>query len=110
MRYICLHSLFSPMGPENGGMSDRMNSFQRPPNSFAHTGELMPFGFKPEFMHWNLPQPYNPYSPSCARLPSAAECRPFERLPSYCEESTGSHEVLSKDESSDSATDRLDLF
>jgi len=68
----------------------------------------MPFGFRPDFMHhWNLPQAYNPYAASCARVPGAAHM--FERLPTCGEESTSSHDVISKEESSNSPTDRLGL-
>ena len=104
------------MGPENGPIpGDRVNAYQRPMTNFGHHhpgAELMQFGFKPpEFMPWNVPPSaaYNTYSPSCARVPG--DNRPFDRIdrippPAYGEESTGSHEILSKDGSSDSATDR----
>jgi len=99
---------YSGVGSENGGMPDRANSFQRPNNFGRHAGELMPFGFKPDFMHhWNLPQAYNPYATSCSRVPGSTHA--FEPLPTYGEESTSSHEVVSKEESSNSPTDRLVL-
>jgi len=99
----------SGVGSENGGMPDRANSFQRPNNFGHHAGELMPFGFKPDFMHhWNFPQAYNPYATSCSRVPGGAPM--FEPpLPTYGEESTNSHEVVLKEESSNSPTDRLVL-
>jgi len=103
-------SVDSGVGPEHGAMPDRANSFQRTNNFGRHASELMPFGFKPDFMHhWNLPQAYNPYAASCSRVPGSVST--FERLPTYGEESTGSHEVISKEESSNSpTTDRLVLL
>jgi len=67
----------------------------------------MPFGFKPNFMHsWHIPEAYNPYARSCSQLPGSTHT--FEPLPTYrAEESQGSHEVISKEESSNSPTDRL---
>jgi len=98
----------SGVGPENGAIPEQGNSFQRPNNFGRHASDLMPFGFKPDFMHhWNLPQRYNPYAASCSRVPGRIHT--FERLPTYGEESTGSHEVISKEESSNSPTDRLVL-
>jgi len=107
-RIIYITMCYSGVGSENGGMPDRANSFQ-PPNNFGrHAGELMPFGFRPDFMHhWNLPQAYNPYATSCSRVPGSTHA--FEPLPTYGEESTSSHEVVSKEESSNSPTDRLVL-
>jgi len=97
--------LYSGVGSENGRVQDRANSFQRPNNFGRHAGEVMPFGFRPEFMHqWHLPQAYNPYATSCSRLPGSAQT--FEPLPTYGEESTSSHEVISKEESSNSPSDR----
>jgi hypothetical protein len=112
-----LLSFFSGVGSENGSIpGDRVNAYQRSMANFGHHpshhpgSELVPFGFKtPEFMPWNMPPAagYNGYSPSCSRLPGDSHL--FDRLPppSYGEESTGSHEVLSKDGSSDSAADRF---
>jgi len=98
----------SGVASENGRVQDPANRFQRPNNFGRHAGDVMPFGFKPDFMHhWNLPQAYNPYATSCSRLPGSANT--FEPLPTYGEESTGSHEVISKEESSNSPTDRLVL-
>jgi len=94
----------SGVGPENGAMPDRANSFQRPNNFGQHASDLMPFGFKPDFIpQWHLPQAYNPYAASCSRVPGGFSS--FERLSTYREESTGSHEVISKEESN-SPTDR----
>jgi len=107
-RIVIAAMCYSGVGAENGRMPDRANSFQRPNNFGRHAGELMPFGFKPEFMHhWNLPQAYNPYAMSCSRVPPSAHT--FEPFPTYGEESTSSHEVVSKEESSNSPTDRLVL-
>jgi len=103
----CDRVWYSGIGSENGGMPDHANTFQRP-NSFVgrHAGELMPFGLKPDFMpNWNLPHAYNPYATSCSQVPGSAHA--FERLPTYENENAGSHEVISKEELSNSPTDRL---
>ena len=97
----------SGVGSENGAMPDRVDSFHRPNNFGRHPSELMPpLGFKPDFMHhWNLAQAYNPYTMSCSRLPASAQT--FERLPIYQEETGGSRDIMSKEESPNSPTDRL---
>lgn len=87
-----------------------VGSIGRSSHNMPASANLLPFGFKPpDFMHWNMPPSaaYGQYSPSYSRvLPDDRrffDCRP---LPSYGDESTGSHEVLSKDGSSDGAVDR----
>ena len=104
------------MGVENGAVpNERMMAYHRQMSHFGypygqhHPGaDFMPFGFKsPEFVPWNVPAPpaYSPYSPGYSRFVPPNNVA-LERLAPSGEESIGSHEVLSKDSSSDSVAER----